>query len=75
MSVQGRSVAFVTSATGIEQAGGRPVLVATTHGNVQAFNHLDPADTFPVDQPASTADPDEYAAVVPAFNRELLAAL
>ncbi|MEN3362182.1 MAG: protease [Mycobacteriales bacterium] len=76
MSVQGKSVAFVTSAAGIEQAeltgpwqaveqaGGRPVLVATTDGKVQAFNHLDPAHTFPVDRPVSAADPREYAAVV-----------
>jgi protease I len=76
MSVQGKAIAFLTSAEGIEQAeltgpweavekaGGRPVLLATTDGKVQAYNHLDPADTFPVDRPVSGADPGEYAALV-----------
>jgi protease I len=76
MSVQGKAVAFVTSAEGIEQAeltgpweaveqaGGRPVLLATSGGKVQAYNHLDPADTFPVDQQVGDADPGEFAALV-----------
>jgi protease I len=76
MSVQGKTIAFLTSAEGIEQAeltgpweavkraGGQPVLLATTDGKVQAFNHLDRADTFPVDQHISQADPAGFAAVV-----------
>jgi protease I len=76
MSVQGKMIAFLTSAEGIEQAeltgpwdavkqaGGQPVLVATTDGKVQAFNHLDRADTFPVDQHVAQADPAGFAAVV-----------
>jgi protease I len=76
MSVQGKTIAFLTSAEGIEQAeltgpwqavekaGGRPVLLATSGDKVQAFNHLDPADSFPVDRPVTDADPGDYDAVV-----------
>jgi deglycase len=76
MSVQGKTIAFLTSPEGIEQAeltgpwqavqeaGGRPVLLATSGDKVQAFNHLDPADTFPVDRVVAEADPGEYAALV-----------
>ena len=76
MSVQGRTIAFLTSPEGIEQAeltgpwqavekaGGRPVLLATSGDKVQAFNHLDPADTFPVDRQVADADPGDYDAVV-----------
>ena len=34
----------------IEAAGGTPVLVAPEGGDIQAFNHLDKGDTFPVDE-------------------------
>ncbi|MER5405738.1 type 1 glutamine amidotransferase domain-containing protein [Streptomyces sp. NPDC002769] len=55
-------IAFLTAPEGVEQieltepweavteAGGEPVLVSTKPGRIQAFNHLDKADTFPVDQ-------------------------
>jgi protease I len=55
-------IAFLTAPEGVEQieltdpwqavadAGGEPVLVSTERGKVQAFNHLDKADTFPVDE-------------------------
>jgi protease I len=79
MSVQDKTIAFLTSPEGIEQAeltgpweavkeaGGQPVLLATsggTDGKVQAYNHLDPADTFPVDKPVGQADAGDYAALV-----------
>ena len=76
MSVQGKTIAFLTSPEGIEQAeltgpwqavqeaGGRPVLLATSGDEVQAYNHLDPADSFPVEREVSDADPAEYAALV-----------
>ncbi|MDQ1719398.1 MAG: protease, partial [Pseudonocardiales bacterium] len=35
--------------TAIEEAGGRPVLIAPERGEAQAFNHLDKADSFPVE--------------------------
>ncbi|GHJ99497.1 glutamine amidotransferase [Streptomyces sp. Y2F8-2] len=54
-------IAFLTAPEGVEQveltepwqavkdAGHQPVLVSTKPGQVQAFNHLDKADTFPVE--------------------------
>ena len=48
----------------VEEAGGKPVLVALESGEVQAFNHLDKGDTFPVDVTAADADPGDYAGLV-----------
>jgi protease I len=59
--LSGKRIAFLVAPEGIEQveltepwkavqdAGGEPVLVSTQTGEVQAFNHLDKADTFGVD--------------------------
>ncbi|HSK27059.1 MAG TPA: type 1 glutamine amidotransferase domain-containing protein [Jiangellales bacterium] len=59
--LDGKKIAFLVAPEGIEQveltepwasvqqAGGTPVLVSTAPGEVQAFDHLDKADTFPVD--------------------------
>lgn len=70
MELSGKRIAFLCSPEGTEQveltqpwqavrdAGGTPELVSTEPGEIQAFNHLDRADTFPVD---ATADRD-YAA-------------
>jgi protease I len=75
-TLAGAEVAFLVANEGIEQveltdpwravadAGGRPVLVAPKGGKVQAFNHLDKADTFPVDVPVAEADPARFAALV-----------
>ncbi len=72
----GRTVAFLVAPEGIEQveltepwkvvleAGGTPQLVSTDGGRVQAFHHLDKADTFPVDVVVDDADPQAYAALV-----------
>ena len=72
----GRTVAFLVATEGIEQveltepwqaveeAGGRPVLLAPETGEVQAYHHLDRADTFPVDRAVADADPDEYDGLV-----------
>jgi protease I len=69
-------VAFLVAPEGVEQveltdpwgavreAGGTPTLVSTTSGPVQAFDHLDKADTFPVDQVVKDADPADYDALV-----------
>ena len=43
----------------VEKAGGTPRLLSTTSGKVQAFNHLDKADTFAVDEVVGDADPDD----------------
>jgi protease I len=72
----GRTVAFLVAPEGIEQveltepwravedAGGTPRLVSTDSGTVQAFNHLDKADTFDVDDTVSEATVDTYDALV-----------
>lgn len=76
MAIHGKSVAFLVSKEGIEQAemtepwkaveqaGGTPRLISEESGTVQAFNHLTPADTFTVDQAAADAQPDDFSAVV-----------
>src|SRR3954454_25030837 len=48
----------------VEQAGGMPELISVEEGEVQAFNHLDKADTFPVDKTARAADASEYDGLV-----------
>jgi protease I len=74
--LDGRQVAFLVANEGVEQveltepwravveAGGTPVLVAPRPGTVQAFNHLDKADTFPVDVPVGGADVSRFAGLV-----------
>ncbi|HET9689952.1 MAG TPA: type 1 glutamine amidotransferase domain-containing protein [Acidimicrobiales bacterium] len=75
-TLQGKRVAFLVANEGIEQAeltepwqavaqaGGTPVLVAPEPGRAQAFNHLDKADTFPVDEVAGSADPATFDGLV-----------
>ena len=48
----------------VEQAGGRPVLIAPESGTVQAFDHLDKADEFDVDQTFDGADVGAFDALV-----------
>ncbi|MDQ6915464.1 MAG: type 1 glutamine amidotransferase [Actinomycetota bacterium] len=48
----------------VEEAGGKPELISIESGEVQGFNHLDKADTFPVDKIASEADAGDYDALV-----------
>jgi protease I len=75
-SLSGTRVAFLVANEGVEQveleqpwdavrsAGGEPHLVATEAGEVQAFNHLDEADTFPVDRTTAEVSSDDYDALV-----------
>lgn len=70
------NVAFLVAAEGIEQAeltgpweavekaGLKPVLLSPETGKVQAYHHLDPADSFEVDQQVSGAEVDAYDALV-----------
>ena len=74
--LSGKRVAFLVAPEGIEQveltepwkaveeAGGTPELLSTDSGEVQAFNHLDKADTFTVDRTVSEADASEYDGLV-----------
>lgn len=75
-TLAGRRVAFVVAPEGVEQveltspwkavqdAGGRPELISFQAGEIQAFDHLDKADTFPVDKVVSDASVDDYDALV-----------
>jgi protease I len=69
-------VAFLVAPEGVEQiemtdpwdaltaTGETPQLVCTRSGRVQAFHHLDKADTFPVDQTVAEASADDFDALV-----------
>ncbi|MDX3800756.1 type 1 glutamine amidotransferase domain-containing protein [Streptomyces sp. AK04-3B] len=69
-------IAFLTAPEGVEQveltdpwqaavdAGHEPVLVSTEPGKVQAFNHLDKADTFGVDEVVGEASADSFDGLV-----------
>jgi protease I len=48
----------------VEQAGATPELVSLEDGEIQAFNHYDKADKFPVDRAVEDASVDEYDALV-----------
>jgi protease I len=74
--LSGRTVAFLVAPEGAEQveltepwqavsdAGGTPVLVSTKEGEIQAFHHLDKADTFAVDRTVPETTASEYDALV-----------
>lgn len=76
MAMDGKRVAFLVAAEGIEQAelvepwkavaasGGTPTLVSEKAGEVQAFNHLTPADSFPVDVTTADASADDFDALM-----------
>ncbi|RAJ71669.1 protease I [Streptomyces sp. Amel2xB2] len=69
-------IAFLMAPEGVEQveltepwkavkdAGHTPRLVSTTAGRIQAFDHLDKADTFQVDQTVDEAAAEEYDALL-----------
>ena len=77
MSLEGKKVAFLVAAEGVEQveltepwaavekAGGFPhLIVGGDAPDVQAFNHLDKGDTFTADLPVSDAGVEDYDALV-----------
>lgn len=77
MSLDGKKIAFLVAPEGVEQieltepwkaiqqAGGQPVLISSGDAKtVQAFNHLDKADTFEVDLPVSRAGVEDYDGLV-----------
>ncbi|MDQ4055734.1 MAG: type 1 glutamine amidotransferase [Actinomycetota bacterium] len=57
-------VELVEPWSAVEQAGYQPVLISPEDGEVRLFDHLDAADTKPVDVPVSSAELDDYAALV-----------
>jgi protease I len=74
--LQGKRIAFVVASEGAEQVeltepwkavkdeGGKPELLSTEEGEVQAFNHLDKGDTFKVDRTVADASPSDYDGLV-----------
>jgi deglycase len=48
----------------VRDAGGTPELISLEPGVIQAFNHLDKADTFSVDHTAAEADAGRYDGLV-----------
>src|SRR5918994_817801 len=48
----------------VERAGGRPELISIEEGEIQGFEHFDPADTFRVDRAVEEASADDYDALV-----------
>ena len=74
--LSGKTVAFLVAAEGIEQveltspwqavvdAGGTPHLLSPEAGEVQAYEHLDKARTFPVDRTVADADVTAYDGLV-----------
>ena len=74
-TLNGKTIAFLAT-DGVEQveltepwkavqdAGGTPELISLEDGEVQGFNHLDKADTFPVDHTAADADASRYDGLV-----------
>jgi protease I len=75
-SIAGKRVAFLMANEGVEQveltepwkaveeAGGRPELLAPEEGKVQAFDHLDKAGQFDVGRRVSDASVDDYDGLV-----------
>jgi protease I len=75
-TLKGKKIAFLVANEGVEQVeltkpweaarrqGAQPELIAPDAGQVQAFNHLDKADTFPVDRAVSDVDASDYDALV-----------
>jgi protease I len=74
--LQGKKIAFLAAPEGVEQveltepweavlnAGGTPELLSTDSGEIQAFNHLDKGDKFPVDRVVSEASASDYDGLV-----------
>jgi protease I len=74
--LQDKRIAFLVAPEGTEQveltepwkavedAGGTPELISTDEGEIQAFNHLDKADTFKVDRTVGDASASDYDGLV-----------
>jgi protease I len=74
--LSGKTIAFLVATEGTEQIelttprdamernGATTQLVSTQAGEIQAFNHLDKGDTFPVDAVVSDVAADDFDALV-----------
>ncbi|MDX6702617.1 MAG: protease, partial [Baekduia sp.] len=75
-TLDGKKVAILVATEGIEQvelaeprkalqdAGATVELLSTETGEAQAFNHLDKADTFPIDRAVGQASAEDYDALM-----------
>jgi protease I len=75
-SLTKKTVAFLVASEGVEQvelttpwqaveaAGANAILVSPGPGRIQAFNHLDKGETFPVDQSLDVADAGSFDLLV-----------
>ena len=74
--LDGKKIAFLVANEGVEQieltepmkavegAGAEVDLIALEAGEIQAFDHLDKADTFTIDKAVGEASADEYDGLV-----------
>lgn len=74
--LNGKTIAFLVAPEGVEQveltepwkavkqAGGTPRLVSTAPGQIQAFRHLDRADTFAVDDTVDNVQASSFDGLV-----------
>jgi protease I len=74
--LSGKKIAFLTANEGVEEvelteplkavteAGAKAELLAPEAGQVQAFNHLDKAETYTVDKVVGDASADDYDGLV-----------
>jgi protease I len=74
--LQGKRIAFLVAPEGVEQVeltepwkavkseGGTPELISLEAGEIQAFNHLDKGDKFPVDRTVADASASDYDGLV-----------
>ena len=74
--LNGKRIAFLVAPEGAEQveltdpwkavadAGATPELISTESGEIQAFNHLDKADTFKVDHTVDEVSASDYDGLV-----------
>lgn len=75
-SLNGKKIAFLVAPQGVEQveltepwqavekAGATPRLVSTHPGKIEAMNHFDPGDEFPVDVTVSDAHAADFDGLV-----------
>jgi protease I len=74
-ALDGKTIAFIAT-DGVEQVeltepwkavedeGATPLLVSPKGDSIQGFNHLTPADTFPVDRTSADARADDFDGLV-----------
>lgn len=75
-TLDGKTIAFLTATEGVEQieltdpretleeAGADTLLLSVEEGEVQCFNHLTKADTFPVDRVVDDVEVDDVDGLV-----------